>query len=348
LKFIGELLDGRFRISGIIGEGGMGVVFEAIDVETGDPVAVKVLHPNDATSETLRRFQREARAANALRHPNICQVFGFGKLGSGSPYLVMERLRGETLRSRMRDQGKLPVGDAVAVTLQLLEALTVAHARGVLHRDVKPSNIFAISRRGDAPVVKLIDFGLVKLMPTWTRPNTPDDHGDYTITKTGVVAGTPHYLSPEQINGSRNIDEQADVWATGVVFYEMLTGHRAFDGANYQILAASILLDQPASIDLYRSEVPPELQRIVMRALAKPRDERYANAAQFRHALLTAWAPICAQNIARGRLLRKGQNPTPQGPQTHDSSDTEVNLPAFFDSSASVWNAQTRTKKQKP
>jgi serine/threonine-protein kinase len=329
---LGMFVEGRFRVTDILGEGGMGVVFKAMDTDSGREVALKVLHPTAFSPSNVRRFRREGRAAYALRHPNICEVFGHGTLADGSPYIVMELLSGETLRKRLHSVGPLALGDAVAITLQLLDALSVAHARGVLHRDVKPSNIFLTTPRGQAPVIKLIDFGLAKLLPNWVQLPTQSEDAT-AITSTGVIAGTPHYLAPEQLDGSKNLDERADVWATGLVSYEMLAGIRAFDGENYTELTAAIALREPDSIRVFRSDdVPIELERVLARALAKDRQQRYANALAFRQALLDCWAKIRAEGIARGLRLLEGK----VEPRRPTDTEVDVQIPIFIDSAVSL------------
>ncbi len=342
---IGQLVGGRFRIAGVIGAGGMGVVFSARDVDSGQEVALKVLHPSAFNQENLRRFNRERRAAHALRHPNVCLVVGNGTLGDGSPYIVMERLYGETLRTRIYEAGPMALGDAISIALQLLDGLAAAHARGVLHRDVKPSNVFVISPRGQAPIIKLIDFGLAKLLPQWMRTSQSEDMS--AITETGVIPGTPHYLSPEQLDAPKNLDERSDVWSAGLVLYETLTGRRAFDAPNYHALIASIALREPESIRGTRSDVPPELEQVIARALTKLRARRYANAAAFRQALLECWAKIRAESIARGTQFSRGRESVAVGRETFTSeAETVVTLPKFFESGTSAPTTHVRKPKR--
>jgi serine/threonine-protein kinase len=333
-SMIGRLIDRRYRVVRIIGEGGMGVVFAAEDSDSCQLVALKALHPTAFTEENQRRFLREARATFRLRHPNICQVFAWGTLHDRAPYFVMELLDGQTLRARLREGGALRLADAVAITMQLTDGLTMAHSRGVLHRDVKPGNVFVVRQRTRAPKVKLIDFGLAKLLPTNGRATLPDEPS--VITKTGVTPGTPHYLSPEQIDGARDVDERADVWALGLVMYEMLVGRKAFDGETYQELAASIALDEPKSIRAARPDVPEQLEKVIRGALVKDRRYRYANAHLFRDALLDCWAQVRAEDIARTRLMTHART-RPSAP-----TEPEVDVPIYLDSSTSVPTVRRR------
>jgi serine/threonine-protein kinase len=303
----------------------MGIVYAATDTDNGEAVAVKVLHPAVLSSENLKRFRREVKAAASLRHKNICQVLRHGLLDDRTPYIAMELLKGDTLRGRMREEGALALPDAISIAIQLLDAVGAAHARGVLHRDIKPGNVFLTNAPNAAPVVKLIDFGLAKLLPSW-KPNEPRSEDSSVITDTGIIAGTPQYLSPEQLVGKRDLDERADVWAVGVVTYEMMTGRRPFDAATHHALAAAIALDPPKGIRFWRNDVSPDVEAVVLAgALAKERKDRYASADVFRQALLWCWARVRAEGLVVGSLLRSGKV-SPRHSQPPDS-DTDVNLP---------------------
>ena len=231
----------RYRIQSTLGTGGMGVVYGAVDLTTGAEVAVKLLGASTATTQNVRRFRREAATAASVTNKHCCRILGAG-IDGGQPYIVMERLEGETLRRRMLDTGALAAPDAVSVMLQILDGLAAAHEKGVIHRDVKPGNIFITSPRDASPSIKIIDFGLAKLMPNaWKPAQGSRLEETSTITTTDVVPGTPMYLAPEQLRGLRDLDGRIDVWAAGVTFYEMLTNQRAFTGATYMALASSIV-----------------------------------------------------------------------------------------------------------
>lgn len=226
----GAVIAGRYQIGARIGAGGMGVVHAATELSTGREVAIKALNATAFTTENLRRFRREAQMAASVKHRHLCAVHYLG-VEAGTPFIVMDRLVGETLRRRLRETGAMAAADAVTIMLQLLDALSAAHSAGVLHRDIKPANIFITAPRGEPPAIKLIDFGLAKLIPTtaWRpRPEAPSEELS-AITATDVIPGTPFYLAPEQVAGSRDLDGRVDVWAAGLTFYEMLTGQRAYD-----------------------------------------------------------------------------------------------------------------------
>jgi serine/threonine-protein kinase len=245
---------GRYHVIDLLGSGGMGRVYRAVDATLGREVAIKGL--SDAfrgDSRSLRRFEREARVLATLSHPNIATIYGFETL-NGSPYLVLERVDGETLAQRLV-RGAMPVAEAIGVALQIVAGLEEAHAKGVIHRDLKPSNVM-LTRGRD---VKLVDFGLAK-----TAAVQPDlEHTADPITQVGIVVGTARYMSPEQVRGDE-VDARTDVWAFGCVLYEMLTSRPAFAGRSVSEVAAAVLRDEPDW-----SALPPHLPRGVMRLLRR-------------------------------------------------------------------------------
>ena len=271
---IGHTVGGRYQIRGILGEGGMGTVYDAEHVGLGRHVAIKVLNPSQAKKRVaVKRFQQEARAAGAIGHPNICEVYDMGLLDDGSPYLVMEKLIGQTLADRINKEGGLPFDDLVEVIVQVLSGLIAAHDKGIVHRDIKPENIFLARRVGCPPIVKILDFGVSKMMPQFANGEEQLD-----LTRTGMVMGTPYYMSPEQARGERNLDGRVDVYATGVMMYEAIAGKRPFLAPNYNALLLAIINTQPAPLHEVRPATPRALEAIVGRAMAKNRTERYPSA----------------------------------------------------------------------
>ena len=213
---IGSVLDGRYRILDRIAAGGMGVVYRAERVPVGRPVAVKFLHAVMADDpESRSRFERETRALSKLAHPHCVSIIDFG-VGDGSPYLVMDHVSGVTLRDLL-DDGALPVDEALTVARQLLAGLAHAHAQRIVHRDVKPANIMVSDEIGTGRHVRILDFGLARLR----------DPGSTLVTQSSIAIGTPSYMAPEQTVGGE-VDERTDVYAAGVVLFEMLTGRRPF------------------------------------------------------------------------------------------------------------------------
>ncbi len=273
---IGMTVGERYRIVGILGEGGMGTVYDAEHLGLGRPVAIKVLNPAQAKKRVaVKRFQQEARAAGAIGHPNICEVYDLGQLEDGSPFLVMEKLVGQTLADRINREGGLPFDDVADVMIQVLSGLIAAHDKGIVHRDIKPENIFLARRVGCPPIAKILDFGVSKMMPAYA---TGEDNLD--LTRTGMVMGTPYYMSPEQARGQRDLDGRVDVYACGVMMYEAIAGKRPFLAPNYNALLLAIINTSPRPLTEVRPATPHDLEAVVRRAMARHRDDRYVSAMQ--------------------------------------------------------------------
>ncbi len=252
---------GHYRLLEPLGGGGMGVVYRAEDTHLGRTVALKLLPPELVRDPVAKaRFFQEARAASALEHPNVCTVYDAGEADDGRLWLAMPCYDGETLRSRL-ERGPLPVDEAVDVARQVARGLAKAHKQGIVHRDVKPANLMLTSDG----VMKILDFGIAKLA------------GEVGLTRTGVAVGTPSYMSPEQAFG-REVDHRTDLWALGVVLYEMLAGRRPFPGEHAAAVIEGILHREPEPLTKSRPEVPPEVEEIVRRLLAKDSAGRYASA----------------------------------------------------------------------
>jgi eukaryotic-like serine/threonine-protein kinase len=265
---------GPYEILAPIGAGGMGEVYRARDPKLDRFVAIKVLPPSLVDSrELLSRFEREARAVAALNHPNILGIYDFGKEGERT-YAVMELLEGESLRERLR-VGAMAPKKAVEVASQMAEGLAAAHVRGIVHRDVKPENIF-LTRDGR---VKLLDFGLAKQLPSWAgqggeQTSLPTEAAAKLQTQAGVVMGTVGYMSPEQVRGEP-ADHRSDIFSFGVVLYEMLSGRKAFAGASAVETMNAILHDEPAALVVTKGQMPPALERLVLHCLEKSPENRF-------------------------------------------------------------------------
>jgi len=282
-NLLGHVIGDKYRVKALLGEGGMGAVYEAEHLAIGRVVAVKVLHPKHAQqADSVARLRHEARIAGSIGHPNICEIYDLGRLDDGAPYLVMERLVGETLDQRIKREGALPERDIVDVMQQVLSALSAAHGKAIIHRDLKPENVFLVRRAGTPPVAKLLDFGISKAI---------DEDTATDLTMPGIVMGTPYYMAPEQARGDRGLDHRVDLWAAGVILYEALTGRRPFVARNYNALLVQILTSKHRPLSEVRPGVTRSLERVVDRALAKMREDRFQTAAEFQEALRRALEP---------------------------------------------------------
>jgi serine/threonine protein kinase len=266
----GDQIAGKYRVEKMIGAGGMGCVLAAEHVLLRTRVAIKLLLPQAAALPgATERFLREAQAAAALRGEHVARVVDVGTTESGAPFLVMEYLVGQDLRKVIRERAPLSVEEAVGYLLQACEAILEAHALGILHRDIKPANLFVTSRPNGTPLVKVLDFGLAKVLAP-AQSDAPEE----TLTQTGQVIGSPHYMPPEQFRSLRNADVRSDIWALGVVLYELLTGKRPFVGEGMAGVMASVIADDPAPASSLRPALPPALDALLMRCLEKPPERR--------------------------------------------------------------------------
>jgi tRNA A-37 threonylcarbamoyl transferase component Bud32 len=266
----GVILAGRYQLERPIAKGGMAEVWEAHDAVLARAVAVKVLHAHLASDRAfIERFRREAIAAARLAHPGVVATFDAATEGDDA-YIVMELIRGRTLRQMLDEDGPLPVARAVTIAMQVAEALGHAHGNGIVHRDVKPGNILLCDEPDSTIQAKVVDFGIAKAAAEW----------GHDLTKTGAVLGTAKYLSPEQVQGGEP-DARSDLYALGVVLYEMLTGQPPFQGASEFATAAARLDQDPVPPRRLRAGIPSSLERIVLRALARDPSDRPQTAAAF-------------------------------------------------------------------
>ncbi len=280
---IGERF-GNYRALSLLGEGGMGAVYLAEHPEIGRKVAVKVLRVElGRDPQLLQRFLNEARAANAIRHPGIIEILDAGSTMAGVPYLVMELLEGESLAARIDRLGRLSLGEALEIGYQTASALEAAHRKGIVHRDLKPDNLFLVADPADPSRerVKVLDFGIAKLQ------QTPFDGGPLK-TRTGTLMGTPVYMSPEQCLGNREVDHRTDVYALGVILFEMLCGKPPFYSDGFGDLVNLHLNAPPPSPRAARADLPEAVDALLLRALAKRPADRFSSMAELQGALRAA------------------------------------------------------------
>jgi tRNA A-37 threonylcarbamoyl transferase component Bud32 len=283
----GDVIAGKYAVVRRIGEGGMAVVYEATHLRLHQPLAIKVLRPDVADSQTvLARFEREARATAQLRSVHAARVIDVDMLPSGLPYMVMEYLEGHDLDVEIANTGAMPVARAVDIVLQTAGAMQEAHALGIVHRDLKPANLF-LCPVADRNVVKVLDFGISKI----------EGDGDARLTVSNAYFGTPAYCAPEQLRDAGAADARSDVWALGVILFELLTGRTPFEGGPTAVIAKVMTDPIPWPTEL-RPDLPRDLARVVMRALQREPKERF----QTMHAMAEALAPFGPSRTAAAVL----------------------------------------------
>lgn len=276
-----RLIDGKYKLGRLLGEGGMGAVFEAEHTGLGVFVALKLLNDAFITEpNALSRFRREARAAASIRHENVVAVTDTGTDQDGTPFIVMELLEGESLSSLLRREKVLPISIAVQITTQLLAGLSAAHEKSVIHRDLKPGNILLVDRPGGGKLMKILDFGISKMV----YGNAIGD----MVTATGAVIGTPRFMAPEQARGQSDLDARVDIYAIGVLLYRMVTGKLPFTAASSDQILRQILQGKVIAPRSIRKSIPEGLEQIILKAMATDRNERYPDTFSMIQALAEA------------------------------------------------------------
>ncbi|MEI9948086.1 MAG: serine/threonine-protein kinase [Pseudomonadota bacterium] len=294
---IGQVIVGKYRVDSVVGSGGMGIVLCATHLDLGQRVAIKVLTVTDEDErrdEARERFLREGRATAALVSDHVVRVYDVGTLPSGAPFMVMELLRGKDLARTLQEQGPLSIERACDYVRQAADAIACAHAQGIVHRDLKPSNLFLTQRSDGTPLVKVLDFGISKTTGSEQERVTSD------LTAERSVLGTPFYMSPEQVRDAKTVDHRTDIWSLGLILHELLSGSPAFEGTTLPGVCASIAADPPAALRLKRSEVPVEVEVIVLKCLEKDPARRFQSARELVEKLMpwTGRADIAALSDA--------------------------------------------------
>jgi eukaryotic-like serine/threonine-protein kinase len=324
---VGQTLADKYRIEELINEGGMGAVYRGTHILMDKTVAVKVLHPALAADDKIvARFSREARAASRISHPHALNVTDFGESGNGIVFLVMEYLKGETLKEVIHGQGQMPLARVIEIIRQICGALEAAHAEGVVHRDLKSDNIMLLDVGGDW--AKVLDFGIAKI--------TEKVGQDPALTAPNLIIGTPQYMSPEQCSQAAEIDSRSDIYSLGVILYEMLVGHVPFTGESPTAIMMKHLQDPPPSVLEERQDLPAAVARVVTRALAKRPEDRYQTVSELSDELNAAAglkdsAPAAASTSTETAdrktnriLVPTGPNEAPRNTSSEDQDEETV------------------------
>jgi len=314
-NLVGSTVGGKYRIDRLVGRGGMGAVFEATNVGIGKRVALKFLDRDAARdADAVTRFQREAEAASAVESAHIVHIFDTGAGEDGRPFLVMELLTGEDLRSMLRREGRIETGVAIHIVGQVLRGLARAHAAGIVHRDLKPDNVFVCRRDDDPMFVKLVDFGISKI----TRRETSAD----TLTRRGTVLGTAFYMSPEQAQAFPDIDGRADLYSVGAILFEALAGRPPHVGSVYEAVLIEICTKDAPDIRSIAPDVPEAVADVIKTALSRNRAERFANANEMYDALVLAAPGLLRSNgpgVPTAPLRKPGADATAISSATSDA-----------------------------
>jgi serine/threonine-protein kinase len=294
-SLFGILLQDTYRIVGLIGEGGMGAVYEAMQIRLNKRVAIKVMARELATNtEALNRFHREAMITSGLGHPHIVQVFDFSSTPAGQPFLAMEYLDGEDLDRRIRRAGRLTPAQTVHIIKQVASALAATHAQDIVHRDLKPANIYLLNVAGEDDFVKVLDFGISKMRAATTK-----------ITRASAMIGTPDYMSPEQAMGMGDVvDHRTDQWALACIVWECLTGRGPFIGDSVPSILFQVVHGEPQPLASRVSDLPPGLDAVLKRALSKNKEERFSGVielAQELEAVIVGDTAVVSQAMAIAR-----------------------------------------------
>lgn len=275
----GQIVADKYRIDGVMGTGGMGVVVAATHVDLGQRVAIKFLR--EVSPEALARFQREARLLVRLKSAHVARVIDVGSLDDDTPYIVMEHLEGSDLSTVLNERKRIPYEEAIEYVLQASEAVSEAHALGMVHRDLKPANLFLAKGPGNTTVVKVLDFGVSKILDA-----RGEGEGERHLTNEGVALGSPGYMSPEQMTSARDVDPRSDIFSLGALLYRLISGQTPYKGNSVVTILAAMAMEKLAPLRTIVPDVPEPLAIAIERCLAQERDERFPTIAHFAHALL--------------------------------------------------------------
>ncbi|MGZ3419217.1 MAG: serine/threonine protein kinase [Polyangiales bacterium] len=330
----GEVFLGKYRIEKVLGQGGMGIVVAARHLQLDEPVAIKFLHATFAAQkDQVERFLREGRAAVKIKSEHVARVRDVDVLENGTPYMIMEHLVGLDLGDLLVRDGPLPISEAVEYVLQACECLAEAHTSGIVHRDLKPANLFLIDRADGSPCVKVLDFGISKLK----------DAQQAALTNTNGMMGSPLYMAPEQLSSSKKVDQRADIWALGVILFELVTAKRPFQADSLPQLVFTVATEPPIPLTQILPDAPRGFEDVIMRCLEKRPDDRIADVGALAKALEPFAPQECQPSIER--IVRVVQGTTSPGarrrtnrtaPSPMSSADASQPNPAIDVAAATV------------
>ena len=310
---VGQVIAEKYRLERLLGRGGMGEVYEARHVVVGRRFALKLLHPHLAQgSSAIARFLREARAAGSLENPHIAAVVDFSTTSEGLPFLVMEYLEGRSLGRLLASEGPLPVPRAVSLLLQICRGLEAAHRAGIVHRDLKPDNLLVVQQPDGSELLKILDFGIAKLV----------DEPSAQLTHSGAVLGTAFYMAPEQARGEKQVDFRVDIYALGVIAFELLSARKPHPGDGYNAILAHILTQPPESLSAFRPGLPAGLLELVAAAMAFEPSARPSSAAAWAESLAT----FSGREVAAGAAHFDLRPPTEASVSAETAADARTSL----------------------
>ncbi len=319
----GQVIEGKYRIVRLLGEGGMGAVYEGENTAIQRKVAIKILHAAVAgNSDAVSRFEKEAQAAGRIGSDHITEVLDLGTLPNGDRFMVMEYLDGTTLSGRIQARGRLTPQECAPILVQLLEGLGAAHDAQIIHRDLKPDNVFLLkSKAGRKDFVKILDFGISKF-------NQLSGDGAMSMTRTGSVMGTPYYMSPEQAKGAKEIDARSDLYSVGVIVFESITGQVPFNADTFNELIFKIVLETAPPPETLVPDLDPAFANLVKRSMAREPTQRFQNAAEFQAAVVewmqTGNVPMFEEShttLGRGTMGSHGGAPATPAPWSQGAGD---------------------------
>jgi eukaryotic-like serine/threonine-protein kinase len=310
----GDLVAGKYRLERELGRGGMGVVYLANDLELERHVAIKILLEEHAEDQgSVLRFLREAKASVKIKSEHVAHVYETGRFSSGVPYIVMEYLQGRDLAERLESVGPLSVSEIAGFIIEACEALAEAHSAGIVHRDLKPANLFLARRPDGTDVLKILDFGISKITTS------------SVLTRSQTLVGSPYYMSPEQLESAQDVDVRADIWALGVIMYELCSGKRPFEGTSLAALCVTVLNAKPEPLSELLPEVAPEFEAVVLKCLQKDRAGRFQNVGELARALESLRPHSSAASADRVTKVLQNARTVPDTPRresdpVHDRS----------------------------